>query len=112
MVKTNYNKMSAEPKEDVKKEIEQTVDAPEVTVDVTVNEDAPQVAKTNLIGVVVNCERLNVRQNSNIKSTSIGIITKGTEVEIFEESSTEDFYSVVTPDGLNGYCMKQYISVK
>jgi uncharacterized protein YgiM (DUF1202 family) len=111
MAKTNYNKMSNKPKEDVKKEVEPIVEEVAVEVEKTV-EDEPQVTMTNPIGVVVNCEKLNVRQNSSVKSASLGVISKGTEVEIFEDSSTEDFYSVLTPEGFNGYCMKKYISVK
>lgn len=110
--KKNYNKISTEKTKAEVAEVVEETPAVEAEVAETVVEEAPQVTMSNPIGVVVNCEKLNVRKNSSVKSESIGVIVKGTEVEIFEDSSTNDFYSVVTPEGLNGYCMKKYISVK
>lgn len=114
MAKTNYNKMSNKPKEDVKK-AELIVDdlVPEVqpTVEEAVAEKKPE--KKVKIGVVSNCEKLNVRTNPHPSAHVELVINKGTEVEIVR--SEGDFYFVrkgSTTEGFNGWCMKKFISVK
>lgn len=106
--KKNYNKISTEKaKAEVVEEVEavvETVEAVEVVEEVV---EEPVV----MIGVVANCEKLNVRSKPNVKSDVVCIITKGTEVEIQEANSSKDFYNVIG-DGFNGFCMKKYISVK
>ena len=131
MAKTNYNKMSSNAKEDVAPvtettslDVENTVaetEAPEVeiTADTEPEVDATANAETeellDVIGVVCNCAKLNVRQDPDIKSDVVTVISAGDEVVIDTEDSTEDWYSVCVDRGSNyefGYCMKKYISVK
>ena len=68
-----------------------------------------------VIGVVVNCEKLNIREDANKSAEVLCVINKGEEVEIDEEDSTDDFYSVIygkTKEvSVYGYCMKQYIKI-
>ena len=119
MAKTNYNKMSNKSKEDVNKEVEPIVEevvseTKPATEDVAV-EVAPEKKpeKKVKIGVVVNCEKLNVRNNPSPTAAIELVISKGTEVEI--TGSNGDFYSVrkgTITEGFNGWCMKKYISVK
>jgi uncharacterized protein YgiM (DUF1202 family) len=124
MAKTNYNKMSNKPKEDVKNEVEVVVEETEVAeviteapaVEETVT-DAPapekKPAKKVKIGVVSNCSKLNVRTNPHPNAHVELIIDKGTEVEIV--GSNGDFYDVrkgTTTEGFSGWCMKKYISIK
>lgn len=115
MAKTNYNKMSNKPKEDVKKEVEPIVE--EVAVEVEPITEEPVIEKKPekkvKIGVVTNCEKLNVRTNPHPAAHVELVINKGTEVEIVD--SEGDFYFVRkgnTTEGFNGWCMKKYISVK
>lgn len=118
MAKTNYNKMSAKPTEGVKTEvesvIEEVVETEPATEDVTVEtvpEKKPE--KKVKIGVVANCEKLNVRNNPSLNAAVELVITKGTKVEIVD--SHGDFYSVrkgTVTEGFSGWCMKKYISVK
>ena len=63
-------------------------------------------------GVVVNCNKLNVRKEANKDSEVLVVINKNEEVTITIEDSTEDFYKVTTATGIEGYCMKQFINVK
>lgn len=109
MGKKNYNKISTEKvKAEAAAEVESIIAE---STEVVENEPEIQVTCSNPIGVVVNCEKLNVRKNSSVKADILGVIAKGTEVEIFEDSSTKDFYSIATPK-YNGYVMKKYISIK
>ena len=68
--------------------------------------------KEKVLGTVVNCPRLRVREHPSINAVVAAEIDEGSEVVINEDKSTEEFYSVVTATGLEGYCMKDYIQVK
>lgn len=63
-----------------------------------------------VLGVVFNCEKLNVRKEPNKDAVVLSTLNTGTEVLI--NDANEDFYSVVTESGIEGYCMKQYVKVK
>ena len=79
----------------------------EITTEV---EEPPK--KEKVLGTVVNCPRLRVREHPSINAVVAAEIDEGSEVVINEDKSTEEFYSVVTTTGLEGYCMKDYIQVK
>lgn len=69
----------------------------------------------SVFGTVVNCEKLNVRSESSVKSEVLFTINKGEEVEIVEDKSTDDFYAVIFGNDkeviIEGYCMKKYIKI-
>ena len=73
--------------------------------DVMVKEPEP------IIGIVTNCNKLNVREHPNTTAAILGIISASTELVIIEEESTKDFYKICTSAGLEGYCMKKFITV-
>ena len=79
----------------------------EITIEV---EEPPK--KEKALGTVVNCPRLRVREHPSINAVVAAEIDEGSEVVINEDKSTEEFYSVITATGLEGYCMKDYIQVK
>ena len=64
-----------------------------------------------VVGKVFNCGRLNIREKANINSKSIGVLTEGTEVQVVEDESTDTFYKVIAPTGMEGYCMKNFVAV-
>lgn len=66
----------------------------------------PVAEPKKLIGVVADCDRLNVRKGPSKMNTVVGTLTKDTKVTI--ENEIGDFYEISTPD-VKGYCMKQYI---
>ncbi len=85
------------------------------------NEEPSIVQNTNPIveevkqtatGRVFNCEQLYVRIEGKKGSDVLCIIEKDSEVQINLNESTEEFYKVVTPSGIEGYCMKKFIEVK
>lgn len=64
------------------------------------------------VGFVDNCECLRVRKESNVDSEELCIINKLSEVVIDLDNSTDYFYKVTTSDGVEGYCMKKFITIK
>lgn len=64
------------------------------------------------VGFVDNCEHLRVRKESNVDSEELCIISKLSEVVIDLDNSTDYFYKVTTSEGVEGYCMKKFITIK
>ena len=76
-------------------------------------EETPK--KESKVGIVANCEKLNLRRSPLKDSDGANIITEllpGIAVVIDEDESTPNFYKVITEDGLEGYCMRQFVEVK
>ena len=76
-------------------------------------EESPK--KESKVGIVANCEKLNLRRSPLKDSDGANIITEllpGVAVVIDADESTPNFYKVITEDGLEGYCMRQFIEVK
>ena len=75
-------------------------------------EKAPK--KESKVGIVANCEKLNLRRSPLKDSDGANIITEllpGVAVVIDEDESTPNFYKVTTETGLEGYCMRQFIEL-
>lgn len=69
-------------------------------------------ANTAKVGIVAGCSKLNIREEPKTDSAIISEISCQAEVIIEEAESTEDFYKVCTPFGVEGFCMKKYIVIK
>ena len=85
-------------------QIEEVVVEPEEKTEEAVEVEA--VVK----GKVTDCIKLNVRRGALITSDVREVIEEGAIVEINEKRSTDDWYSVRTESGINGFCMKEYIT--
>ena len=75
-------------------------------------EESPK--KESKVGIVANCEKLNLRRSPLKDSDGANVITEllpGVAVVIDEDESTPNFYKVTTETGLDGYCMKQFIEL-
>lgn len=67
--------------------------------------------KKSVIGLVSNCANLRVRKEPDDKAEVLGVIPVDTEVVIEEDEPTSEFYKILTDSGLEGFCMKQFITV-
>lgn len=65
-----------------------------------------------LIGKVSGCKKLNIRKEPDGEAEILDVISNSSEIMIDESESTADFYKVYTESGLEGFCMKQYITVQ
>lgn len=75
-------------------------------------EEPATIPVTELSGFVDGCDQLYVRKEGNKDSEPITIIKRSDEVVIDLENSTEYFYKVKTSEGVEGYCMKQFITIR
>ena len=84
---------------------EEIVEEVETSVESAVEEAKP------LVGVVTGCSRLNVRLQPSRDSRSLCVLAEGSKV-VVEPNSTTEWYGVRTKDGVTGYCMKKFITIK
>lgn len=66
----------------------------------------------NLQSGFVNCLRLHIHSEPDLKSEVICKIRYLTEVMVDLNSSTEDFYKIHTAIGAEGFCEKYLITIK
>lgn len=87
---------------------EEIVEAP-----VAVTEEAPKPKKQpkKIKGTVVGCTKLNVREQMNIKATVLCTLPVSSEVKVIADEVHDEWYHVFTKTGVEGFCMKKYISV-
>lgn len=62
-------------------------------------------------GVVVNCQKLNVRKEPRSDAEIAAVIPTGTEVVVEIDGSVGDFYKICTVAGIEGFCVKSYIAL-
>lgn len=73
---------------------------------------AEEAKKIETIGVVTDCEKLNVRAAADPNADVVAVIPSLTEVVIDADASTSGFYRVCTAAGVEGFCMRKYIAVR
>lgn len=64
------------------------------------------------IGLVANCKKLNIREKPNIEASVVCEVVCETELMIDEKESTGEFYKVCTAAGVEGFCMRKFISIQ
>lgn len=114
--KFNKNEINDEAVTEVEQEVEETGAVVENTIDATVEPEvtaAPEsdVPPIPVVGKVINCAKLNVRAKPNTDSNVVCILDANSEIEVNIEKSTDEWVSVCTATGVEGYCMRKFMSV-
>ena len=68
-----------------------------------------------VIGVVANCTRLNIRKKAvktNKPEDVVCVVNAGAKLTIDEAKSNKNWYKVTTEDGKEGFCMKEFVTIK
>lgn len=96
-----------EPVIDEEEVVEETIEAAEEEVmEETIEEPATSVG-------IVDCKnKLNVRKHPNKDAAVLCEIPNGSSVQIDLEKSTLEWYHVITPAGIEGFCMKNFVAIK
>lgn len=69
-------------------------------------------AARNVIGVVTDCLKLNIREKPTKDSRVVTVVTCLDELEIDMGDSNDDWYAVCTATGIEGFCMKKFVAVR
>lgn len=73
----------------------------------------PETQESELVlGVVTNCVRLNIREEPSISAPIITEVNALSELMIDLAASNEEWYSVCTEAGIEGFCMKKFVAIK
>lgn len=81
---------------------------PETEPEIQDNQPTPPAY---VMGRVIGCAKLNVRRAPKPRAEVLCEINCDSEVEVIESESTIDFYKICTAAGVEGYCVKTYISI-
>lgn len=109
---------TVEPTEEVKETVEEVTETTEEVVEEHITE--PEVIVPNIeygvennevIGKISGFEKLYVRKESNKDSEPVGIVTDKDNLSIDLSNSTDTFYKVMTSNGLEGYCVKEFVKI-
>ena len=69
-------------------------------------------AARNVIGVVTDCLKLNIREKPSKDSRVVTVVTCLDKLEIEIGDSNDDWYAVCTATDIEGFCMKKFVAVK
>lgn len=116
--KKNYSK----PKEEtfVQVDVAENEIVPDVVTSVAapvepveVKMEAPKAeVKTAITGIVAGCSKLNVRSKPAIDADVLVVLDVNSEVAIDPARSTNEWVKVTTAAGVEGYCMRKFVSAK
>lgn len=96
----------------VQEEIVMETPAPEAEpVPVPEEVPAPKKKLKTVKGVVVGCTMLNVREQMNLKATVLCKLPVSSKVKVIADEVHDEWYHVFTDAGVEGFCMKKYISI-
>ena len=93
--------------EETTEEVTNEVTEPEVIVPSIEN----NVENNEVIGKISGFEKLYVRKEASKDSEPVGIVTDKDDLSIDVARSTDDFYKVITSNGLEGYCVKEFVKI-
>ena len=97
-------------------EVNETVEQVEETIN-EVEESTNEIEETKeevteeVIGKIIEFEKLYIRKEANKYSEPVGIVTDKDYLSIDIMHSTDDFYKVITSNGLEGYCVKEFVKI-
>ena len=109
---------TVEPTEEVEETVEEVTEITEEVVEEHITK--PEVIVPNIedgvennevIGKISGFEKLYVRKESNKDSEPVGIVTDKDDLSIDLSHSTDTFYKVITSNGLEGYCVKEFVKI-
>lgn len=113
--------VTEETTEESTDEVNETVEqVEETTEEVTEEVTEPEVIVPNIedgvennevIGKISGFEKLYVRKEASKDSEPVGIVTDKDDLSIDVAHSTDDFYKVITSNGLEGYCVKEFVKI-
>ena len=63
-------------------------------------------------GTVAGCTKLNVRSNPAVDADILAVVDNNTVVEIDPARSDNEWLKITTASGVDGYCMRKFVSAK
>ena len=98
-------KSLADVTEEVEEEIAEVNESEEVT------KEATKEADSTVVGYVSGCFKLNIREEGYPGANVVCVVPEKTILLIEVAESNDEWYKVYTETGMEGFCMKQYVTL-
>ena len=98
-------KSLADVTEEVEEEIAEVNESEEVT------KEATKEADSTVVGYVSGCLKLNIREEGYPGANVVCVVPEKTALLIEIAESNDEWYKVYTETGMEGFCMKQYVTL-
>lgn len=85
---------------------------PDTSEDEMIPDTSADEIEPVVYGYVTDCSKLNIRTEPKVGANVLCVVEVGDEMLIDMSKSTEDWYSVTTNVGAEGFCMKKYVTVE
>ena len=102
-------KSLADVTEEVEEEITEVNESEEVEEEVT--KEATKEADSTVVGYVSGCLKLNIREEGYLGANVVCVVPEKTALLIEVAESNDEWYKVYTETGMEGFCMKKYVTV-
>lgn len=102
-------KSLADITEEVEEEIAEVNESEEVEEEVT--KEAPKETDSTVVGYVSGCLKLNIREEGYLGANVVCVVPEKTILLIEVAESNDEWYKVYTETGIEGFCMKQYVTL-
>ena len=90
---------------DVTEEVEEEI------AKVNESKEAPKEADSTVVGYVSGCLKLNIREEGYLGANVVCVVPEKTALLIEVAESNDEWYKVYTETGMEGFCMKQYVTL-
>lgn len=106
-------KSLADVTEEVEEEIAKVNESEEVEEEVNeeVTKEATKEADSTVVGYVSGCLKLNIREEGYLGANVVCVVPEKTALLIEVAESNDEWYKVYTETGMEGFCMKQYVTL-
>ncbi len=96
---------------DVTEEIEKEIAEVNEPEDVEEVEEIAEEADSTIVGYVSGCSKLNIREEGYPGANVVCVVPEKTTLLIEVAKSNDEWYKVYTEAGMEGFCMKQYVTL-
>lgn len=94
---------------DVTEEVEEEI--VEANEPEEVEEEVTKEADSTVVGYVSGCLKLNIREEGYPGANVVCVVPEKTALLIEVAESNDEWYKVYTEAGMEGFCMKQYVTL-
>ena len=88
-----------------------TEEVDEEIAEVNESEEATKEADSTVVGYVSGCLKLNIREEGYLGANVVCVVPEKTALLIEVAESNDEWYKVYTETGMEGCCMKQYVTL-
>ena len=75
------------------------------------SKEATKEADSTVVGYVSGCIKLNIREEGYLGANVVCVVPEKTALLIEVAESNDEWYKVYTETGMEGFCMKQYVTL-